>query len=336
MVETNPAAVIFGCSGPVLSDDERAFFKDANPLGFILFARNVQTPDQVRDLVSALRASVGRDEAPVLIDQEGGRVARLTPPHWRAMPSAATLASVEGAEEAVGLTARLIADDLLALGITVDCAPVLDLPQPDADPIIGDRAYDTDPASVSRLGRAACQGLLAGGVLPVVKHIPGHGRANVDSHKALPVVETPLSDLIAHDFAPFKALNEMPWAMTAHVVYADIDPDHPATTSATVIDTIIRGHMAFDGALMSDDVSMEALKGDVGARATAALDAGCDVVLHCNGDRSEMKAVAHGVCVLQGDAWRRVQRAATMGTTPDTFDRAAALARLDHLLAGLA
>lgn len=340
MSVTHPSAVLFGCAGTEISDDERAFFADADPLGFILFARNIENPDQVRDLVFELRHSVGRVDAPVLIDQEGGRVQRLTPPHWRAAPSAARFAGLFAsdrakAEEAVRLNARLLADDLLRLGITVDCAPVLDLPQDDADPIIGDRAYGRGAAQVTALGRAACQGLLQGGVLPVLKHIPGHGRATVDSHKDLPVVDTPLADLEGHDFVPFGALNQMPWAMTAHVVYGAVDPDHPATTSKKVIEKIIRGHMAFEGALMSDDLSMQALRGDFETRARAALESGCDVVLHCNGEMDEMRAVAAGARRLEGDAWGRVARAAAMRPKAEPFDREPGLAQLQELLEDL-
>lgn len=334
---SEPLAAIFGCSGLEISDDERAFFAKADPLGFILFQRNCETPDQIRDLVFELRLSVGRVDAPVLIDQEGGRVARLKPPHWRAAPPAgrfAALAAVDpsAAEEAAFLNARLIATELLDLGITVDCAPVLDLPQPGADPIIGDRAYGTDPQTVATLAGAACRGFMAGGVLPVIKHIPGHGRATVDSHLALPVVDTPRAELAAHDFMPFGALNIMPWAMTAHVVYSDIDAGNPATTSATVIQSVIRGEMAFEGALMSDDLSMKALAGDMGGRTRAALAAGCDVVLHCNGEMDEMKAVAAAAHRLEGAAAQRVRRAGGMRPKPEPVDRDAALARLEFLL----
>lgn len=332
-----PLAAIFGCSGLELGDEERQFFAAANPLGFILFQRNCDSPDQVRDLVFDLRLTVGRVDAPVLIDQEGGRVARLKPPHWREAPPAARFAALaardpDAAVEATEINARLIAAELLDLGITVDCAPVLDLPQPGADPIIGDRAFGADPVTVATLGGAACRGLIAGGVLPVIKHIPGHGRASVDSHKALPVVDTPWAELASRDFAPFAALNAMPWAMTAHVVYTDVDPDAPATTSAKVIEKVIRKHMGFEGALMSDDLSMKALAGDMGDRTRAALDAGCDVVLHCNGDMAEMTAVAKAATVLDCRAEERVKRAAALRQKPGPFDRAAALARLETLL----
>ena len=236
MSSREPSAVIFGCAGPSLSPEERAFFRDVDPVGFILFKRNCESPDQVRALVRALRATIGRADAPVLIDQEGGRVARLQPPHWRKYPAAATLGALGDtrAEEAVRLAARLIADDLAALGITVDCLPVLDVRQPDASPVIGDRAYSSEPAAVARLGKVACEGLLEGGVLPVIKHIPGHGRATVDSHDALPRVTAPRAELDATDFAPFRALSTMPWAMTAHIVYSAIDAEMPATLSPLV------------------------------------------------------------------------------------------------------
>jgi beta-N-acetylhexosaminidase len=302
-----PRAVIFGCAGPALQPDERAFFRDADPLGFILFQRNCRDPGQVRRLVADLRASVGRADAPVLIDQEGGRVARLRPPHWRAYPSGARIAAV-GAEapEAARVVARLIADDLARLGVTVDCLPVLDLPVPDADAVIGDRAYGSEPARVAAIGRAVCEGLLAGGVLPVIKHIPGHGRGTVDSHLACPVVTASRGELAGSDFAPFRALADMPWAMTAHVVYTAIDAARPATLSPKVIDEVIRREIGFDGVLVSDDLSMQALGGGLGARAVGAIDAGCDAALHCNGRPDEMREIAASVGALAPSARRRV------------------------------
>ena len=333
-----PRAAIFGCAGLTLSTAERDFFRAVNPLGFILFQRNCADPDQVRTLVAALRACIGTDDAPVLIDQEGGRVARLKPPHWRNYPTAATLAAAP--REATFLAARLIADDLSALGITVDCAPVLDLAIAGADPIIGDRAYGAAPATVADFGRAVCEGLLAGGVLPVIKHIPGHGRATVDSHKALPVVTAAAPELVGSDFAPFRALHDMPWAMTAHIVYQALDPDHPATLSRRLIDETIRASIGFDGVLISDDLSMAALPGTLAERAKGALEAGCDVVLHCNGDPVEMTAIAGSIGPLTPAAHRRLargearRRAADQGAV--AFDRAAAEARLDALLGGRA
>ncbi|HLJ19658.1 MAG TPA: beta-N-acetylhexosaminidase [Stellaceae bacterium] len=338
MPSREASAVIFGCAGPSLSPEERAFFRDADPAGFILFKRNCERPGQVRALVSALRETVGRAEAPVLIDQEGGRVARLQPPHWRKYPAPATLSALGGerAREAVRLVARLIADDLAALGITVDCLPVLDVPQPGADPVIGDRAYASDPAEVARLGRAACEGLLEGGVLPVIKHIPGHGRASVDTHKALPRVTAARAELDATDFAPFRALADMPWAMTAHIVYTAIDAGTPATLSSLVIHEVIRGSIGFDGVLVSDDLSMNALGGPLGARAARSLAAGCDLALHCNGDPAEMADVAADVAPLTPEARRRLERAEARRHAPEPLDRRAAETRLDQLLGGAA
>ena len=336
MPNREPKAVIFGCAGLTLSPDERAFFRDADPVGFILFKRNCESPGQLRALVSELRATVGRNEAPVLIDQEGGRVARLQPPHWRAYPAPTTLGALGGerAREAVHLVTRLIAADLVDLGITVDCLPVLDVPQPGADPVIGDRAYSRDPADVARLGRAACEGLIEGGVLPVIKHIPGHGRAQVDTHHALPRVTATRAELEAADFPPFRALADMPWAMTAHIVYTAIDADAPATLSAPVIRDIIRASMGFDGVLVSDDLSMNALGGPIGSRAGRALAAGCDLALHCNGNPAEMTEVAAAVVPITPDARRRLDRAVMRRRPPAPLDRPAAEARLETLLGG--
>ena len=327
-MSNEPLAILFGCVGETLSAEERAFFADANPLGFILFQRNCRDPDQVRGLVAEFRACVGRAAAPVLIDQEGGRVARLKPPRWRAYPAAARLAALPDAEEAVRLGARLIADDLAALGVTVDCLPVLDLPVAGADNVIGDRAYGGEPALVARLGRAACEGLLAGGVLPVVKHMPGHGRSHADSHLNLPVVEASHAALAARDFAPFRVNSDLPMAMTAHVVFAALDPDHPATTSRRAIRQVIRGEIGFDGLLLTDDLSMKALSGDFETRARDALAAGCDVVLHCNGVMAEMTAVAGGARPLAGAAARRAKAAlGRLAKAPEPFDVDAGRAR---------
>jgi beta-N-acetylhexosaminidase len=325
-----PRAMILGCAGTALTPEEQAFFREADPLGFILFQRNCSDPDQLRRLVAALRETVGRDDAPVLIDQEGGRVARLRPPHWPAYPSAARIATLGAdAEAAARVVTRLIADDLARLGITVDCLPVLDLPVPGADAIIGDRAYGTVPERVAALGRAACEGLLAGGVLPVVKHMPGHGRATVDSHLACPVVGTARDELAAHDFAPFRALSDMNWAMTAHIVYSAIDPMRPATLSPTVIAEVIRGEVGFAGVLVSDDLSMQALGGSIGERAAGALAAGCDVVLHCNGRLDEMRAVAAAAGPLGATAADRVSAGeACRRRSAAPFDRAACETRL--------
>jgi beta-N-acetylhexosaminidase len=331
------SACILGCSGPALTIAERAFFRDADPWGFILFRRNVETPDQVRRLVEDLRAAIGRADAPVLIDQEGGRVQRLRPPHWRAYPPGRAYGELASGERhaMARLGARLIAHDLAALGITVDCLPVLDVPAPAADDVIGDRAYGSTPETVADLGRAAAEGLIAGGVLPVMKHVPGHGRAGADSHQALPVVEASLAELEARDFAPFRALADLPMAMTAHVVYTAIDPDHPATTSRRVIDEIVRGAIGFQGLLLSDDLSMNALSGDLGERAVAALAAGCDVALHCNGDRAEMRAVVGAAKPLDGAAGARAAAAlARLPSAVESFDAVEARTRFDAMFGG--
>lgn len=333
-----PRAVIFGCEGPSLSDEEAAFFADADPLGFVLFSRNCESPAQVKDLVAALRGSVGRDDAPVLTDQEGGRVQRLGPPHWRAAPAPARFgemaqANGERAREAVELNARLLAAELFDLGITVDCLPLLDLRMIGAHKVVGDRSFGADPELVASLGRACCEGLMAGGVMPVVKHMPGHGRALVDSHEELPKAEATREELERTDFAPFRMLADMPWGMTAHVVYTAIDSLFPATTSNKVISEIIRGTIGFDGLLISDDLSMGALQGDLGSRAAAALSAGCDVALHCNGERAEMESIVQDVGPLSNEAQRRLEAGATRIGPPKADDLEALTARLDALMA---
>jgi beta-N-acetylhexosaminidase len=331
------AAAILGCRGPALDAEERAFFRDVDPWGFILFARNVETPDQVRRLTDALRETVGRPDTPILIDQEGGRVARLTPPHWRLYPPGRAYGELDPAirREVTRLGARLLAHDLAAVGINVDCVPVLDVPDPQGHEIIGDRAYGDTPEQVALLGRAACEGLIAGRVLPIVKHIPGHGRAKADSHLELPVVETSFEDLEARDFAPFRALSDMPMAMTAHVIYADIDGALPATTSKIAFDRVIRGAIGFDGLVMSDDLSMKALSGDFAERARASLAAGCDVVLHCNGDMDEMVQVMAGTSRLSGRAAERARAAlARIPGAPEPLDAVEARARFDAAFGG--
>jgi len=334
---SSPSAAIYGCAGLSLSAAEESFFRDANPFGFILFARNCETPEQVRDLVAALRASVGRDDAPVLIDQEGGRVARLKPPHWRNAPPASffgRMAShdLQRAHEALKLNTQLIAAELTDLGIDVDCVPLLDLQFPGAHDVIGDRAFGGDPELVADLGRVVCDTMLAAGVMPIVKHIPGHGRAGVDSHKALPVVGTGKAELAATDFKPFKALADAPWAMTAHVVYSDLDAERPATTSPDVISKVIRSEIGFDGLLLSDDLSMEALSGSLGERARASLGAGCDVALHCNGKPEEMEQVAAAVGPLNAEAARRIAAARARLGPVGAVDTAALLKRLEAIM----
>jgi beta-N-acetylhexosaminidase len=327
-------AAIFGCAGPQLTDEEAAFFREVKPWGFILFARNVASPDQVRRLTAALRETVDAGDAPVLVDQEGGRVQRLGPPHWRRYPPARAYASLAANDplvrrELARLGARLMAHDLAALGINVDCAPVLDVPEPGAHDIIGDRAYGEAAGEVAVLGRAVAEGLIAGGVLPVIKHLPGHGRARSDSHQELPVVEASYEALAAQDFAPFRACSDMPLGMTAHVVYAAIDARRPATTSRQVVRRVIREDIGFNGLLMSDDLSMKALAGDFSDRARQSLSAGCDVVLHCNGSMEEMQAVAAGARPLKGEAARRASAAlARLPKSQEPFEVEAAAARL--------
>jgi len=329
--------VIYGCAGPSLTDREKAFFAKIDPLGFILFSRNIESPDQVRALVRSLREAVGR-EAPVLIDQEGGRVQRLRPPHWRVRPPMVTFGKLAAgdlplARRAARLNAHLIAAELRSLGIDVDCAPLIDVPVEGADMIIGDRAFGADPMLVADLGRAVMDGLLDGGVMPIVKHIPGHGRAMVDSHKALPIVDADAALLQETDFAPFRALADMPWAMTAHVVFAEIDDRQPATTSAAVIDAIVRGSIGFDGVLVSDDIGMGALAGTIGERVTAALAAGCDLAMHCNGTLDEMREAAEAAALMTAQAMARVARGEKLRREARReFDRRDAEARFDALL----
>src|ERR1700761_1948476 len=289
-------AFIIGISGPELNVDERAFIAAERPWGFILFKRNVETPAQVASLVDELKKCAGRPEAPVLIDQEGGRVQRLGPPQWPAYPPGAVFGRLYDLDPALGLKAarlssRLIAADLAELGITVDCLPLADVPVAGADAIIGDRAYGTEPGKVAAIARAVTEGLEKGGILPVLKHIPGHGRATADSHLRLPEVKASKSDLERSVFAAFQPLADLPMAMTAHVVFSVLDPVHPATTSATIIAQVIRGAIGFQGLLMSDDVSMNALAGTIAERTRASLTAGCDMVLHCNGKLAEMRGV---------------------------------------------
>jgi beta-N-acetylhexosaminidase len=308
-----PNAVIFGCAGHSLTSEEAGFFAASDPYGFILFARNIDNPAQVRRLVNQLRDSVGR-HAPILIDQEGGRVQRLKPPHWRARPPMArfgelALRDLPLARRAVHLNARLIAGELQDLGIDVDCLPLLDVPVSGADNIIGDRAFGSDPMLAADLGRAVMDGLLDGGVMPIVKHIPGHGRALVDSHKALPRVDTDRKTLESSDFVPFRSLRDAPWAMTAHVIYSAYDDKRPATLSPIVVKEVIRGFIGCDAALLTDDLSMQALSGTFSERAALSLEAGCDLVLHCNGDMAEMRQVMQGVRPLTDEAERRLARA---------------------------
>ncbi len=332
-----PRPLIVDCTGPRLTADECALFRDLDPLGFILFARHCETPDQIRALVDDLRKSVDRAHAPVLIDQEGGRVARLKPPTWRAAPPAAVFGvlaktDMETAKRAAWLNSRLLAAELGNLGITVDCLPVLDLCVEGAHDIIGDRAYGSDPALVAALGGAAADGLMAGGVLPVIKHIPGHGRATMDSHLALPVVETDHDTLAAADFAPFRALNHLPLAMTAHITYLSLDPERPATLSPRVIAEVIRGEIGFNGVLISDDITMKALSGSLPELGLQAIDAGCDAALLCNASFEDRRVVLEAMEPMGGSEAVSVTAAFTpSGAEP--FDGEAGAHELSSLLA---
>ena len=332
-----PKAFICGCSGLALTSEERSFLREEAPWGLILFKRNVGDRDQLRLLTQSFRECVGWPR-PVLIDQEGGRVQRMGPPHWQAYPAAAAIElglPPFAAEAAACLVGRLIADDLSEVGITVDCAPVLDVAEVGTHAAIGSRAYSHEPGRVAAMARAFATGLLAGGVLPVIKHMPGHGRARADSHFALPVVQADRDEL-RRDFAPFAALRDMPMAMTAHVVYSALDAERPATTSPIMVREVMRGEIGYDGLIMSDDVSMKALQGSYEERAKAIFDAGLDLVLHCNGDLDEARAVSASAGELSGDALRRAEAALGARLPPQAFDRDEAEAKFAALAARLA
>jgi beta-N-acetylhexosaminidase len=333
----NMRAFITGVSGLELNAAEREFMRSERPWGFILFKRNIETPAQVSLLVRQLRESINDPEAPVLIDQEGGRVQRFGPPHWPIYPPGAVFGTLYDIDRALGLSAarlsaRLIAADLIETGVTVDCLPLADVPVAGADAVIGNRAYGTEPQKVAAIARAVTEGLEQGGILPVLKHIPGHGRATADTHFKLPVVDTPRIELEKVDFAAFQPLADLPMAMTAHVVFSALDPAHPATTSATIIEQVIRGVIGFQGLLMSDDVSMNALAGSIAQRTRAIVTAGCDIVLHCNGKLDEMRAVASETPLLGGVALERAERALKSRRSPQPFDRKAARTALDDLV----
>jgi beta-N-acetylhexosaminidase len=335
-------AFICGLSGTELSEGERAFLCDAQPWGVILFKRNVAEAGQIRRLCAAARDALGREDAAVLIDQEGGRVQRIGPPILRQYPAGAVYGALYAQNELLGveaayLGAQLIAQDLLALGINVDCVPCLDIPVPDGTPAIGDRGLGGNAGAVCTLGAAQIDGLISGGAIPVIKHMPGHGRAVVDSHHELPRVKATLAELDEQDFAPFRLLaGKVRLGMTCHVVFTEIDPDAPATLSSAVVGKIIRERIGFDGALMTDDISMGALSGGTRARAGAAIRAGCDLVLHCNGELAEMAEIAAGVPELSGDALRRTNAALVPPLPPMGGDRQALEARFDALLAKVA
>ena len=323
---------ISGCAGPQLSAEEVDFFKAEQPWGLILFKRNCETPEQLRTLTDSFRTAVGRKNAPVFIDQEGGRVQRLGPPSnaWRKYPPARKYGDLYNRSPLEALRAarnmgRLMAEDLIDCGITADCLPVLDVPQPGAHDVIGDRAYSLKIAEVMALARAHTMGMIEGGVLPVMKHVPGHGRSMVDSHHDLPVVNSSREELEAVDFPPFVAMADLPMAMTAHVIYTALDKRNPATLSKKIIKTIIREHMGFNGLLMTDDLSMKALGGSFGEKAERAQAAGCDMLLHCNGKLPEMREVAAAALPLKGRAAARAKAALKAQKKPQKFDKTAAL-----------
>ena len=329
-------AFISGMAGTAISPDEAGFFRDTRPWGLILFKRNIETPAQVKAITANFRDIVGWN-APILVDQEGGRVQRLGPPHWPVYPPGAAYAALYESDRGRGLEAarlggRLLAEDLVAIGIDVDCVPVADVPVAGADRVIGDRAFGDTPEQVAALAGAQAEGLMAAGVLPVVKHLPGHGRATADSHLKLPVVDADRATLEATDFAAFKPLSSLPLGMTAHVVFSAIDAVQPATTSAIMIRDVIRGSIGFEGLLMSDDVSMGALSGTLSERSRAALAAGCDLVLHCNGNLDEMRAVADATPMLAGEAAARAERALSLRSARGEIDLAAARARFATLM----
>lgn len=327
-------ASILGCLGPRLSEDERAFFKAADPWGFILFARNIETPDQLRRLTGGLRDSVGRD-APIFIDQEGGRVARMTAPHWREFLPALDQAEKAGANAArsLWLRYRLIAHELREVGIDGNCAPLGDIADDQTHPILKNRCYGTSVDDVTKAAKAVADAHLAGGVLPVMKHIPGHGRASLDSHKELPRVEASRAEMTKTDFAPFKALADLPLGMTAHIVYPAIDLASPATQSRCVI-RLIREEIGFQGLLMTDDISMQALNGSLSERSAASLAAGCDIILHCSGDLREMDEVVAAAGRLSPKAQTRAAAALAYRKSPEPIDIPVLEAELEALLAG--
>ena len=333
-------AFITGLAGTKLSRAERDFIRAERPWGFILFRRNIDTPAQVAALTAEIRDVLGRADVPILVDQEGGRVQRFRPPNWPLYPAGAAFGQLYDIDPALGLkaarlSARLIADDLTKVGVTVDCLPLADVPVPDADDVIGDRAYGNDPQKVAAIARAVTEGLEQGGILPILKHIPGHGRATADSHLALPVVDSPKTELESIDFAAFKPLADLPMAMTAHVVFSAYDAAQPATTSATMIERVIRGLIGFQGLLMSDDVGMNALAGSIAERTKALLAAGCDMVLACSGEPEEMHQVARETPELSGKALARAKAALASRQAPKPFDRDAARAELDGLIGRL-
>ncbi|MFT2215146.1 beta-N-acetylhexosaminidase [Rhizobium giardinii] len=335
---TESKAFISGCKGLTITPEEKAFFAGERPWGFILFGRNIGEPEQISDLTASLRDSIGNPDAPVLIDQEGGRVQRIRPPIVPQYPNGAAIGEIYRRDREQGLRAawlmsRLHAFDLMRFGITVDCLPVLDVPIEGSSDVIGNRAYGHDPQAVGAIGAAAAAGLKAGGMLPVMKHMPGHGRAFVDSHHKLPVVDVPFEELAKSDFVPFVAMKNELMAMSAHIVFTAIDPENPATTSPKVVHDVIRGHIGFDGLLMSDDVSMNALAGNIEERARGIVAAGLDLVLHCHGIMDEMLQVARVVPVISGETLRRVNAVEAGFAKPDASDEAALRDEFNGMLA---
>ena len=331
-------AFITGCAGLELTAEEASFFAGRQPWGLILFKRNCETPAQVKNLVAQFRSAVNRKDAPVFIDQEGGRVQRLGPPHWPKYPSASAFGRLYDRSPLLALrvarsVGRLMASDLYELGLSSSCLPVLDLPQADSHAVIGDRAYSSKQGVVMALARAHVAGLMEGGILPVMKHIPGHGRAQVDSHHDLPVLATPRLDLELHDFPTFAALADLPMAMTAHVIYSTIDAENPATTSRKIIRDVIRNVIGFNGLLMTDDLSMKALRGSIAEKVSASLKAGCDIVLHCNGVMDEIAKVAEAAPVLSGRSLRRAKAALKQKRKPSPFDEKQARLDMEAVLA---
>ena len=331
-------ALICGCKGLEFSTEEVAALRAISPWGLILFGRNIGTPAQVAKLTAAFREIVQRDDAPVLIDQEGGRVQRMKPPHWRAYPAASKLAGLAlgagvGDDEFIALNSRMMATDLREVGITIDCLPVLDVPVEGAHAVIGDRSYGGDAATIARRGLAAARGLMEQGVLPVMKHMPGHGRAKADSHLALPVVDASHAELSASDFAAFAACRHLPLAMTAHIIFTALDDQRPATQSPLIVERIIRGEIGFQGLLMSDDLSMKALSGSFAARTAAMFAAGVDMALHCNGELEELQEVASATPFLKGQARARAEAALALIGAPKPFDPVEAAAFCDEILA---
>jgi len=340
--DKRPSPVIFGCSGTALTDSERATFRSANPFGFILFKRNCETPEQVRAFILELKQAVGRDDVQIAIDQEGGRVARLEPPYWPKYPPARAFGMMyendpDWGVEAITLMTRLVAHELADLGITINCAPVVDLYNPEGTPAIGDRAFSDSPSIVAALARVQVETFLSNGILPVVKHLPGHGRLKTDPHKVLPTIDAPRAELEGQDFVPFELLKDVPLGMNSHAVFTALDPDNPASMSPVVNNEIIRGRLGFDGLLLSDDLTMKALKGLPGELAQKALLAGNDIILHCNGDGSEMEAIARVLEPMKDASWERWKYAQSRVIAAErTYNSAEDAERLDILLGGLA